>query len=492
MSRANLRATRKGKANMIDAMIKIVGDERVTNKQEILDEYTGLISPSLVVWPKSTDEIVEIVAYANSNSVAIVPVSSGGPRRRGSSLPKVENCIIVDLSKMNEIIRVDPKNKVVMIEPGVTFEQLISELRTKGLRPLMPLLPKTSKSVLTSCLDREPITTPRFHWDISDPLLCTETVFGSGDKLRTGSAAGPGSIEEQWASGQAQKNPQGPSQFDPFRIIQGSQGTIGITTWISMKCEFAPEVHDVYLSGAESLDELEAFNYALLRRRLVDEHFMLNSACLSAAVGKQIQLPNWILVIGISGHGILAQDEFEYRIGDTMDIAKEMNVKLNGFLDELDAEDIRSILDRPSATPYWKFAPKGSCEEVVFMTTLDQGQKLLNSFSEVAEQVGFSKNQIGVYVQPVIQGINVHCGIDLYYNPEDNDDVTSMNALLSKGQETLLDEGAFFSRPYGSITDAIFSHTSPEMVNAIQSVKEIFDPNNILNPGTLCFKEVPK
>ena len=477
---------------MISEITKIVGEERVSTDNETLKEYSGDFTPSLVVWPMSTDEVVEILSWANTNSVAIVPVSSGQPRRRGSSVPRVENAVILDLSKMNRIIRIDSKNKVVMIEPGVTFGQLIPELKKNGLRPLMPFLPKATKSVLASCLDREPTTIPRFHWDLSDPLLCTETVFGSGDTLRTGAAAGPGSLEEQWASGQAQKNPQGPSQFDPFRIIQGSQGTIGITTWITMKCELLPEVHQVYLAGAESVTEFEDFNYALLRRRLVDEHFMINSNTLSAALGKKMQLPKWILIIGVSGHGILARDELEYRTGDTMDIAQEMNTELTNSLGDLKDTDIGSLLDTPSKPEYWKYAQRGICREVIFTTTLDQVERLYSVFSAIAAEVNFPNDQIGAYIQPMVQGVMTHCGFDLYANPNDASEAKSLNAFLKEGRKKLLTEGAFFSRPYGSITDAVFEKASPEMVRAIQSVKEIFDPNNVLNPGTLCFKEVPK
>ena len=477
---------------MITAVTKIVGEDRVSNKQETLEEYSGTIIPSLVVWPKSTEEVVKIVTWANSNSVALIPVSSGIPKRRGSSLPKVDNSVIVDLSMMDEILRVDTKNKVVMVEPGVTFGKLVPELKKNGLRPLMPFLPKASKSVLASCLDREPTTIPRFHWDLSDPLLCTETVFGSGDILRTGSAAGPGTLEEQWASGQAQKNPQGPSQFDPFRIIQGSQGTIGITTWISMKCELLPETQRILLTGADTLEELEEFNFTLLRRRLVDEHFMMNSVCLSAALDSNPKMPKWILVLGISGHGILAKDELEYRTEDTLDIAKEMNVKLVDKLGDLKSNDIQFLLDRPSDSKYWKYGVKGSCSEVIFATTLDQVQKQYSIFTEIATQVGFPIDQIGVYIQPVVQGVGAHCNFDLYYDPENANEVESLTALLMKGQERLMDAGAFFSRPYGSITDKVFDQTSPEIVKAMRSVKEIFDPNNVLNPGTLCFKEVPK
>jgi FAD/FMN-containing dehydrogenase len=477
---------------MITAVTKIVGEDRVSNDKEILENYSGDFSPSLVVWPMSTDEVVEIVKWANSKSVPIVPVSSGGPRRRGSSIPKMENSLIVDMSKMNKILRIDTKNKVAMIEPGVTYGQLIPELKKNGLRPLMPFLPKATKSVLASCLDREPTTIPRFHWDLSDPLLCTETVFGSGETLRTGSAAGPGTLEEQWASGQAQKNPQGPSQFDPFRIIQGSQGTIGITTWISMKCELLPEFRNICLTGAENLEALENFNYALLRRRLVDEHFMINSNALSAALGGRKNIPEWILVIGVSGHGILAMDELEYRLQDTMDIASEFNIELSGNVGDLRDEEVKFLLDRPSESTYWKYAHQGICREVLFTTTLDQVEPLFSVFKGVADEVGFPQEQIGAYIQPVVQGISTHCCFDLYANPENAKEAKSLNELLREGRKKLLSKGAFFSRPYGNITDAVFEQASPDMVKAIQNVKQIFDPNNVLNPGTLCFKEVPK
>ena len=477
---------------MKTAVTKIVGEESVSDDEEILTQYSGDFTPSLVVWPMSTEDVVQIVAWANENSVALVPVSSGGPRRRGSSLPKVDNAVIIDLSRMNRILRVDTKNKMAMVEPGVTYGQLIPELERNGLRPLMPLLPKASKSVLASCLDREATTIPRFHWDLSDPLLCTETVFGSGELLRTGSAAGPGTLEEQWASGQAAKNPQGPSQFDPFRIIQGSQGSIGITTWISMKCELLPEYHQIYLAGAESLDELEEFNYKLLRRRLVDEHFIINSTALCAALGTDYNLPHWILVLGITGHGLLAMDELDYRSKDTLDIATDTNVVLTGALNELKHDDVKSLLNRASADPYWKHKLRGICREVIFASTLDRASHLYSVFTEVAEKVGFPLGQIGAYIQPVVQGISAECVLDLYADPGDATEANALNTLLRDGRERLLDEGAFFSRPFGSITDVIFEKTSPEMVKAIQDVKAIFDPNRVLNPGTLCFKEVPR
>lgn len=470
---------------MKNAMAQIAGSDRVSEDENLLAEYSGKWPPSLIVWPISTDEVVKIVKWANKNSVALVPVSSGYPKIGGSSKPKVRNAIIVDLSKMNKILRVDTTNKVVMIEPGVSYSQLTKELKKNGLRPLIPLFPKWSKSVLTGCLYREPITTPCFHLDTSDPLLSTETVFGTGDVLRTGAAAGSITLDEQKESGQAQKNLHDPSQFDLFKIIQGSQGTIGIVTSISMRCEILPKAQKFLLAPADDLVVFQEFNYALFQRNLVDEHFMLNSAGLAAALISKTKLPNWTLILGVSGHGAHADEELENRLGDINDLANEMNVKLEQNLTNVKSSKIDSLLNRPGEAPYWKYQAKGECLEAMFSTTLDKVQEFYDIFQQVANDVGFPSDQIGAYVQPMVQGTNTHIGFDLYFSFGDENSVDTVFTLLIKGQKKLLDEGACFSRPYDLIPDAVHEHS--DKVDAMKHVKAIVDPNDILNPGTILY-----
>ncbi|MDH4213318.1 MAG: FAD-binding oxidoreductase [Candidatus Thorarchaeota archaeon] len=476
--------------DMVSIMTGIVGRDDVSDNDDVLSKYSGKTIPSLVVWPKTTDEIARIVRWANLKKISLLVRSSSGPRLRGDWFPKVENTIILDLSKMDRILRIDPLNKVVMIEPGVTYGKLLKELTRKGLRPAIPFIPEASKSVLSACLDREPTIMPRFHWDSSDPLLCTETVFGTGDVLRTGAAAGPGSLEEQWASGQAQKNPQGPSQFDPFRLVQGAQGTIGIVTWISMKCEQLPEHHKLYLAGSDNLNDFMDFNYAVLRRRLADEHFMLNKVNFEAAIASANDIPEWVLVIGVSGHGMIAEEELEYRTGDIMDIARETNIILHDSLGKIKGTDILTLLNKPSDVAYWKLQVYGECHEIFFLTTLDRAKEFYEVFQNTANTVGFPIDQIGAYIQPLAQGTNTHVGLDLFYSPEDKELVEKMISLSSMGQAQLLNRGAYFSRPYGFIVDAVFKHASSSTLSAMRRVKQIFDPSNILNPGALCFKEV--
>jgi len=486
-----------------DALSTIVGSERVSDKQEILTEYSGKMThqaPSLVVWPQSVEDVVAIVEYANQNAIALIPVSSGLPRLRGDSAPKVDDAVIVNLSKMKSIIRVDSKNKVAMIEAGVTYEELLQETEKHGLRPLMPFLPKASKSVVASCLDREPVTMPRFHWDSSDPLLCTETVFGSGDLFRTGAAAGPGTIDEQLASGQAQKNPMGPSQFDPFRILQGSQGTMGIVTWATVKCEILPEVQKISLVGSDKPDDLFKFMYAVLKRNLPDDLFILNRMSLASALKKNRKeievlrgkLPEWILVMSVSGHGILASDELEYRFAEINDIANETGVSLNNKVGDVSSDDVQKLLSCPSEEPYWKLRFNGGCQEIFFLTTLDKTPNFCSTITEIAKETDYPSNEIGVYIQPTIRGSNAHCAFDIYYNNEDSSEIERAKTLYLKGSDALLKSGAYFSRPYGPFTKSVYEHTSPDIISAMKKVKGIFDPNNVLNPGSLCFTEVSK
>lgn len=473
------------------AMIKIVGSSNVSDDNKLLISYSEYKIPSLIVWPRETRDVVMIVQWANKHKVPITPRSSAVPDLRDSSLPRVSNSIVIDLSRMNRILRIDPKNKVVMIQPGVTYKMLVDELKKNSLRPAMPLIPHSEKSVLSACLDREPTTMPRFHWDSSDPLLCTETVFGTGDILRTGAAAGPGTLEEQWKSGQAQKNPQGPSQFDPFRLLQGSQGSIGIVTWITMKCEVLPDCHSIYLAGANNLDELLEFNYGLLRRRLADEHFILNRVNFAAALGGDEKLPDWVLILGVSGHGMIADEEMEYRLGDIMDIAKETGVNVNNRIGQIKGSDVISKLYSPPDDIYWKLQVKGECREIFFTTTLDRCQEFYDALLSIADEVEFPHNQIGAYIQPIVQGTNTHVGFDLFYSIADVDVTEGVLSIIGRGQTVLIEMGAYFSRPYGLVTDMVYQKASPMTIEAMQRVKSIFDPNNILNPKVLCFKEVP-
>ena len=225
----------------------------------MLDEYSrdmsfvNRIKPLCVVKPASADDVQKIVNLANETLTPLVPVSSGPPHFRGDTVPGIGGAVIVDLSKMKKIMNVDRARRVAMVEPGVTFGELIPAAEKEGIRLNMPLLPRKSKTVVGSMLEREPVIMPKYQWDIADPLACLGVIFGTGDEFRTGQAAGPGTVEEQWAVGAVQKSPYGPGIASWHRLIQGAQGTMGIVTWASMRCEILPSLEEPFVVGSSKL-----------------------------------------------------------------------------------------------------------------------------------------------------------------------------------------------------------------------------------------------
>lgn len=479
---------------------KIVGAKNVFDDPEILEEYSKdqsfarPIKPRYVVKPKNAEEVKRIVQWANETLTPLIPVSSGPPHFRGDTVPSTGGAVIIDLSRMKKIIRIDRRNKVALVEPGVTFSELQPELAKEGLRLPMPLCPRASKSVVGSMLEREPHIIPKYHWDISDPLRCTEVVWGNGETLMTGDAGGLGPLEEQWKVGVFQKNPMGPAQVDFYKIIQGAQGTMGIVTWASASCELIPRLQKLLFVPSETIENLLDFAHRLLKFRCGDEFFFLNSFDLASLLGEKPDqiaalreaLPPWVLILGIGGYEVAPELRVESQEKDMMDTAQQFGLIPMTSIPGVSASKMLGILRSPSKEPYWKFRYKGSCHDIFFLTTLKRTPDFIRIMYSVAEAYGYATTQIGIYLQPVVQGVGCHCEFSLPFNQTDSVEVAKVKKLSTESCQSLINMGAFFSRPYGAWADVAYRRDA-ESTAALRKVKGIFDPNNVMNPGKLCF-----
>jgi FAD/FMN-containing dehydrogenase len=482
-----------------EELAAIVGGENVSDTTETLEAYSRdesfvrRMKPQFVVRPENVLEVQEIVKWANSTGTPLIPVSSGPPHFRGDTVPSLGG-VVVDLSRMKRIIRINRRNRVAMVEPGVTFAELQLELKKEGMRLPMPLSPRSSKSVIGSCLEREPTMIPKYQWDISDPLLCTEVVFGTGDLFRTGEAAGPGSLEDQWASGQAQTNAMGPFQVDFFRLIQGSQGTMGILTWATVKCELLPQLQKTFLVASQKLEDLLDFTYKLLWARLGDELLILNNFNLATLLAKNPDeikslretLPPWVLIVCVAGYERLPQERVDYQEKDVMDTAQSFGVTPVTAIDGVQGSDILEALSTVSAEPYWKLRYKGGCHDIFFLTTLGKTPEFIACMDQMAAEAGHSGIDIGVYLQPQIQGRACHCEFNLNFDPANPKELEKVRKLFFDASKALMGIGGFFSRPYGPWAEMAYGRDGQSAM-ALRKVKGIFDPNNVMNPGKLCF-----
>ena len=484
-----------------EKLVKIVGAGNVINDQATLDEYSRDISfvntirPACVVKPRNTDDIKQLVHVANETLTPLVSVSSGPPHFRGDTVPGIGGAVIIDLSGMKKIIRVDRFHRVAMVEPGVTFGELILAAEKEGIRLNMPLLPKKSKSVVGSMLEREPVIMPKYQWDISDPLSCVEVIFGTGDEFRTGQAAGPGTVKEQWAAGGVQKAPYGPGPIALHRLIQGAQGTLGIVTWASMRCEILPSLEEPFVVGSSHLDRLFELTHWLVRRRLANECFILNSTNLAAIFAKKWPrdyenlknaLPTWILFYTIAGYEFFPEDRVSYQIKDILGITQRLGLEAVKAAGGISADDILKAVQQPSSEPHWKLRAKGACEDILFLTIYDKLEELIGVMNDLADKAGYPASDVGVYIQPIVQGTSCHCEFNLFYDPANRGELDRVKELSTLAVKSLMAHGAFFSRPYGESARMIVNRDAATVV-ALNKIKKILDPNNVMNPGKLCF-----
>jgi FAD/FMN-containing dehydrogenase len=343
-------------------------------------------------------------------------------------------------------------------------------------------------------LSREPVIMPHYHWDISDPIGSTEVIFGTGDMFRTGAAAGPGDIAEQRAAGGRQKEAAGPSAMSLHRLLQGAQGTMGIVSWASVRCEAIPQMEQPYFVASGDVAKLLEASHWLIRLRLGNELLILNNANVAALMATDqaelaqltAELPKWMLFFNLAAYNYLPEMRMEGQIADTRELLQRLGVQTSQSLAGVSAEAFLNTVRRPSGEPYWKLRGEGGCQDIFFITTKDKVPATIETMTEAATAAGYVAGKMGVYVQPIVQGTNTHVEFNLFYDPSDEAEVRAVRGLATGTIQPLMNAGAFFSRPFGEAAGHIMNRDAAS-VEALKKFKAIVDPAGILNPGKLCF-----
>jgi FAD/FMN-containing dehydrogenase len=486
---------------MKQALVGLLGDANVSDDPDVLASYARdesfvlSIKPRVVVRPGSEDEVQALVTWANQTSTPLVPVSSGPPHFYGDTVPSVPGAAVVDLSRMDRIIKMDRRNRIAVIEPGVTYAQLQPALAKEGLAVVPPLYPRANKSVVASLLERQPTLIPRYNYALPEPLRNCGVVWGDGQRFSTGESGNSVlDIEAQWDAGRRLFDPKGPAQTDFFRLLTGAQGTLGIVAWASVRVQLIPEAKKTLFVSAPKLDDLVDLSYRLTRLRVGDELLIVNAAYLAMLVATSPDevaalreaLPAWVMIIGVGGRGLRATERVAV---SEQDIAAEVATKglrLQTAVSGVPTSRIEAVLDGVASGPHWKLRAKGGVADIFFHTTLEHAPGYLATMLRAAATHGYPVADVGVYLQPQHQGVSYHMEFSLPYAPEDKADMAKVRALYSAASSRLIAEGAYFSRPYGEWADPVYNRDAATR-DTLRVVKKILDPNNILNPSKLCF-----
>lgn len=484
---------------LFERLAAIVGKDNVSDEAGTLERYSrdgsfaAPMKPRLVVRPVNAEQVQGIVKLANETGTPLVPVSSTGAGQRGDAVPSVPDAVVVDLSGMKKIISVNRQQRVAVVEPGVTYAELNAALAKEGLEFSMPLAPKAGKSVVASVLDMEPRLNALHQWNFIDPLRCTEVVWGDGNRMYTGEAGGgPMDIQKQQTTERWQISGTGPMMLDFYRMLSGSQGSMGIVTWASLKCEAASPVHKMFFVPAKSAADLTDFVYRVIRLRLGNEMLVLNRASLAALVAddaedlkrREPELPAWVALVGVSGQSILPEQRAKAHADDISDIAQQFGLTLERALPGLSGEDIYAKVTGVCGAETWKRKAKGACAELFFTTTLDRFNEFEAKMNALAAAAGYPLADIGVYINPQNMGTSYHCEFLLPYDPSCERGTARAKKLFAAASEAFSGMGAYYLRPHG-IWSRLQLNKDAQSTMILQRVKGIFDPNNIMNTGKL-------
>ena len=197
------------------------------------ESYFPCTPPDGVVFPISKEEIVQIISICSEENCPVIPWGVG-TSLEGHSLA-FKGGITIDFINMKKILEVNEEDLNVVIQPGITREELNQELRTTGL--FFPIDPGANATLGGMAATRASGTTAVRYGTMKENVLSLEVVLADGRIIRTGT--------------RAKKDSSG---YDLTSLFIGSEGTLGIITEITLKLQGQPEAVSAAVCAFEDIE----------------------------------------------------------------------------------------------------------------------------------------------------------------------------------------------------------------------------------------------
>ena len=114
-----------------DEQLKAASVDRFKKYTSVHGIYDGPI-PAAIVYPEDTAEVAAVLRFAEQNLVNVVP-RTGGTATEGGLETVVEDSLVVDGSRMNTILAIDPVDMMATAQCGAGLQDLEDTLRAQGL-----------------------------------------------------------------------------------------------------------------------------------------------------------------------------------------------------------------------------------------------------------------------------------------------------------------------------------------------------------------------
>jgi hypothetical protein len=243
------------------------------------------------------------------------------------------------------------------------------------------------------------------------------------------------------------------------------------------------------------------FLYRILPRRIGQECLLLNNVALAAILAEdwpgefeklRQTLPAWTLILILSGLLRRPEEKIAYEEKALSEILKKefKELSLAKSLPGLPGlgKKLLPMLRKPwpKDLTYWKNRYKGGCQSLFFIARPVLSKKFIDIVEGVAARRAYPISDIGSYLQPIEHNRACHLEFNFFYDPSNPVEIEKVRSLYRDAAIALLNEGAFFTRPYGELAPILYERAA-SYTTVLRRVKKVFDPKNIMNPGNLCF-----
>ena len=449
-----------------NSLVEIVGEQYVSNRQEELYIYSrdpGTMEPRFpdyVVMPETTEQVQKIVLLANEEKIPLVPMG-GGLVLSGLTIPQ-KGGIVLDMKRMDRILHVNRPSRYVIVEAGVSQGRLQQYLEQNypDLRHSIPDSPPVNTVGGNIAIHGSGHLSQMygFHTDMVNGL---EVVLPTGEICKVGTC----SVSPYWFA-------RAPLP-DLAGLFLGWFGTTGIITKISLKLYPRKKMKDVMIFVTENPEYIPDIIYRLTATEVAED--------MNVSMSPK---PDWMDGFQLTVVALTAdtEDEMDYK-------RRAIRRAVSGYIKDLEGgfmvltPDLKkNFLETPqrSTARIADVKKGGGFEYVGAIMPVELFPEACRAGREIADSCGttysFTVRIIG----------RAHCMMFAYsypFNRADAKDIERAKKALRITNEAVLKMGGVPWKAEVPAQKLIIAETDPGTLQLMKKIKNLLDPNGIMNPG---------
>ncbi len=449
---------------MMQELIEIVGRENFTDQQEELVPYSydasmNVHRPDAVVWPESTEQVAQIVKFANEQRIPVVP-RGAGTSLSGGVIP-IRGGIIIDLSKMNRILEMSIENRYACVQAGVVCDDLNRALAKHGFAfPPDPASSSVSTIGGNAATNAGGIKGAKYG-TTRDYVMGLQVVLPNGEVMHTGSNT------MKCVSG-----------YDLSKLFVGSEGTLGIITEVTLKVNPLPR---------HAMTAVATFS------RLEDAGKAISQTMTSGVLPSVMEIMDKVTLKSIRENTDIDLPEAEAMILTETDgytweeVEAQMEVVLR-ILKKNNPTEIKTAKDEKDRLNLWK-ARKSAYATLARASTsfvLDDVTVPISRIPDLLVGIQEISQRHGVVVATFGHAGDGNLHPQILYNEYDPEQVERVEKAEVEIFRLAISLHGTLSGEHGiglsKAKHMTLEHDPVEMA-LMRKIKRTLDPNNIMNPG---------